>query len=43
MSFPEHPGEKVGCVQERGARFLCVLLGLTGNLWEMFGRFSQSQ
>lgn len=43
MSFPEHPGEKVGCVQvpaqERGARLLPVLLSITGNLWGTSGRF----
>lgn len=47
MLLPEHPGEKVGCVQvpvqQRGARLLPVLRGLTGNLWGAFGRLSHTQ
>lgn len=47
MLFPEHPGEKVGCVQvpvqQRGARLLPVLFGLPGHLWGTFMRLSHTQ
>lgn len=44
MSFPEHPGEKVGCVQgppqERGGQVApCPTQPhreLVGNVWEVF-------